>query len=513
MRLTVLNGVALLLVVVAFAVAAYAAQMQAMQRDLDDSLATQAREFNAALRVEFDLFRRLARVSMPDLSVFAASVYFIQVTNEDGEIVGRSRNMEEATLPSDAEMLRAALDGQQWFADVLVEGQPLRQFVAPLRVSLPAGDTLNVGMIQFARPLGTAYNMQRTLQATFFGVGSLAVLASLAVGWLLARAALRPIERLATTAHEIGSAQDFGRRVPVRARARDEVGRLAMEFNEMLGRLQAAYQQTEASLAAQRRFVADASHELRTPLTSLRGNVDFLRRILTNRGTPPSLEVQEQLLADLESETDRIARLVGDLLVLAQADAGQHLALQPTPLVRVVEDAFRSARYLGNDVDLTLHTRVDGEVWVNGDADRLRQLLLILLDNALKYTPEGGQVELSTELAHRAERPGVRLRVKDNGQGIPPGDLGRIFERFYRSDTARTAGGAGLGLAIAQWIVDEHRGQVEVESQEGRGTTIKVWLPIIQVPEADRVPTAEAPATSTRRGWDRSLVRLHRRGR
>jgi signal transduction histidine kinase len=333
-------------------------------------------------------------------------------------------------------------------------------------------------MIAVARPLSSLNQSLQSLQTSFLLVGAAGVLVSLVAGWLLARAALRPIDRLAAAAHAIGASRDFARRVPEGADRPDEVGRLAREFNLMLGQLQAAYNQLEAALSAQRRFVADASHELRTPLAVLRGNLDLLGNTLPE--VTERTEAPGDLLADMQSETERMGRLVSDLLLLAQADAGQHLSLAPLEVAPLVRDAFRAARFIREGVELRLGEMAEG-AWVAGDADRLKQVLLILLDNALKYTPVGGRVGLEA----RVSGPRVVLCVSDTGPGVPAAERTRIFDRFYRADVARGRGGAGLGLAIAKWIVDEHHGTLSVESNgEGArpGSVFSVSLPRIPAP-------------------------------
>ena len=206
-------------------------------------------------------------------------------------------------------------------------------------------------------------------------------------GWLLARTALHPIDRLAQTADAIGAARDFGRRVPVASERPDEIGRLGMAFNRMLGELQAAHEQVATALVAQRRFVADASHELRTPLATLRGNVDLLRQMIADLGDADTQETA--ILDDVSAEAERMSRLVADLLLLAQADAGQHLTLRPLDVGPVARDAARAARLLRDDVAGRGGALPD-DLWVRGHADRLRQVLMILLDNAVKHAPPVG---------------------------------------------------------------------------------------------------------------------------
>ena len=232
----------------------------------------------------------------------------------------------------------------------------------------------------------------------------------------------------------------------------------------------------------QRRFVADASHELRTPLTSIRGNVAFLRR---DQGTISPQE-RAEALDDIAAEVERMARLVNDLLALARADAGQQLVRRPAALHEVVRDVFRGMQRTHPQHDLRLEQLDTAEVL--GDADYLTQLLLILLDNATKYTRPGDRIMLSL-----ARQNGTALvSVADTGPGITPEDLPHIFERFYRASTARATGGSGLGLAIAQWIVAEHGGQITVESAPGAGSRFTVSLPLSDGAAAPAEPRAAA---------------------
>jgi len=474
LRLTLLNGLVLLLAIGAFAGVAYAIQARALQTSLDSSLQEQARWFGDNASLWFDRASRRPRgVVLPDPRTFAAPDVLIHIDGPGGEIYGRSRSLGDSSLPVDTEMVRRAMSGQAWFSDLELDGEPVRLYVAPLRVGrAPGPDGGQIAaMIAVARPLSSLNQSLQTLQTSFLLVGAAGVLVSLIAGWLLARAALSPIDRLAAAAHAIGAARDFSRRVPEAEGRQDEVGRLAQEFNAMLGQLQAAYNQLEAALAAQRRFVADASHELRTPLAVLRGNLDLLGTSLPDESQQP--DAPGDLLADMQSETERMGRLVGDLLLLAQADAGQHLTLAPLEVAPLVRDAFRAARFIREGVELRLG-EVAEDTWVEGDADRLKQVLLILLDNALKYSPLGGRVTLE------ARRSGsqVVLSVSDAGPGVSPADRERIFDRFYRADVARGRGGAGLGLAIAKWIVDEHHGLLRVESNNsGPGSVFSITLP------------------------------------
>ncbi|MGE3273384.1 MAG: sensor histidine kinase, partial [Chloroflexota bacterium] len=423
---------------------------------------------------------------VPILRRFAGTSTFVQVANAQGEVEARSENLGFAdTLPLPAEALTAALAGQDWLGEVVAEGQRLRLYVTPLLVTRAAGEQQLLLVLQVAQPLGAFDHTLQTLKTTVLLVGAAGVIVALAAGWMLARTALHPIDRLAQVADAIGVARDFGRRVPVSDARPDEIGRLAMAFNRMLGELQQSHDQVATALVAQRRFVADASHELRTPLATLRGNIDLLQQMRADLGTADA--TASVILDDASVEAERMSRLVADLLLLAQADAGQHLTLRPLDLADVAREVVRAARRLRHEVTVeagTLPERLE----VLGHADRLRQVLLILLDNAVKYTPAGGRVTLSARQEQQDGGPWIAVEVADTGPGIPPEEQDRIFERFYRARGARSGEGTGLGLAIARWIVEEHQGTISVSSTPGAGATFTVRLPTLSEPPPTLTP-------------------------
>ena len=222
----------------------------------------------------------------------------------------------------------------------------------------------------------------------------------------------------------------------------------------------------EGSIAAQRRFVADASHELRTPLTTLRLNVELLRHD-PDTETPDRAEI----LDDVASELDRLSRLVHGLLDLARADAGLHLEKQTVRADEIIRDVYHQVKPTADGIALGTGDLVP--ITLSANSDYLKQLLLTLVDNALKYTDPGGQVRLDLEQDGRW----VKFVVTDTGRGITPEDLPHIFERFYRAREARSKRGTGLGLAVAQWIATEHGGHIEVQSLPGQGAVFTAWLP------------------------------------
>jgi two-component system OmpR family sensor kinase len=269
--------------------------------------------------------------------------------------------------------------------------------------------------------------------------------------------ALRPVDTIAQTARQITAADDLGRRIPYESQ--DELGQLTKTFNQTLERLERLFN-------AQRRFVADVSHEMRTPLTTIRGNISLMRRI----------GYDEESVAAIDGETQRMTRLVEDLLLLAKADAGRlSLEKQLVELDTLVLEVYNQAHILSED-KVSVHLGQLDQARVMGDSDRLKQLLLNLVSNGLKYTPEGGDVTLSLN----RDDEWVRVDVTDTGVGIPAEDLPHIFDRFYRVDKARSRvmGGTGLGLSIAHWIAEAHGGQLSVVSEVGKGSTFTVKLPL-----------------------------------
>jgi signal transduction histidine kinase len=287
--------------------------------------------------------------------------------------------------------------------------------------------------------------------------------ATFTVGLLLAGRALRPVSELTDTARSIARSRDFEHRVQVRTR-QDELGRMAITFNEMLASLEQAY-------AAQQRFVSDASHELRAPLTAIQGNLELLE-------DRPNLATsdRQEAVGEAAREARRMSTLVADLLALARADAGVSVRRERVELDRVLLETMGEARHLARGQRLEVGALEPAII--NGDTDRLKQLLLILIDNALKYTPAVGQITLG--LRHRDAI--VEIAVEDTGIGIPEADLPHVFERFYRADPARSRdpGGTGLGLSIAQWIAHQHDGDIRLSSRVGSGTTAIVRLPAVR---------------------------------
>jgi signal transduction histidine kinase len=307
----------------------------------------------------------------------------------------------------------------------------------------------------------------------YIGVISAAI--AIGLSYLFTPRLFDPLNDILEATKRLGDGGSFGQRLPNSDRP-DIFGELAVAINQTLNRM-------ERLLRAQQQFLADVSHELRTPLTAVRGNADLMRQAKT---------YDDESIMVIQEESARMGRLVDDLLLLARADTGGlPMRQQRVQLDDLFFEVFRKMQVLQKKTRVTLAVKEIDQVAVIGDPDRLDQVMINLVDNAIKYTTAGGTVEMSLSQADGM----AQLVIRDNGIGIPPEDLPYIFNRFYRVDKARARaqGGSGLGLSIVEWIVDAHQGKIEVESEVGVGTTFTVYLPIMPQPvegeEEDEQPS------------------------
>lgn len=453
LRLTLLYSAILALTLVVFSVALYVTVSRVTLNVLADSLADEAH------RLVGSKYFKLDHIDYPARK-FAAPETYVQTISFGGEVVDRTANLGSYVLPLSDTGLRTCRNGQPKTEITSTENGRLLIYSQPVR-----DQGRVVGIVQLARSLVDYDQSLNTLKRLLAIVGGVVTVAAFGVGWVLAGAGLQPIHRITQTAQTIGAERDFNQRVDYDGPT-DEVGQLATTFNGMLTELEDAYRQVEQALQTQRRFVADASHELRTPLTTIRGNLELLRR-----EPPISAEDRVAVLADVVEECERLIRLVNDLLVLARADAGRPLRREPVRIKPLIEDVCRQTKVLGSDKRIRCDDLLD--VAVAGNRDALKQVLLTLVDNALKYTPAGGEISIETT----ADRGQIATSVRDTGPGISPAVLPHIFERFYQSDTARAGAGFGLGLAIAKTLVEAQAGTIEVESEVGEGSVFTVRLP------------------------------------
>jgi len=456
-RLTLWYGGILALLLLLFGGSLYTILRGSLFASTDRTLAETAGQVQASVRTQIagTPSNWEAIITLPPLDVFAAPGVFVQVRRPTGEVAAASANLLGQSLPELPSQVREqVLAGRVDLRTVRVGVVRLR-----LRSEAIAVGGRPAGILQVAaslQPVDAA--LQRLLTLLLAG-GGFGLLLAILGGSLLSRQALAPIARVTETARRIAATEDLGERVTAPA-VQDEVGRLASTLNEMLDRLQRLFQ-------GQQRFIADVSHELRTPLAAIRGNLEVLQR-----GAQADPALLQESLQDIEQEVARLSRMVADLLALARAEAGTHLERRPVELDPLLLEVYREARHLARGVEVRLGS--EDQVQVEGDPDRLKQLLLNLVDNALKYTPAGGTATLSL---YREGRWAC-IAVADSGPGIPAEELPHIFERFYRGKAAGRRGGMGLGLSIARWIAEEHGGQITAESREGEGSTFTLWLPL-----------------------------------
>ena len=391
-------------------------------------------------------------IKFPPLDM-TANVY-VQIWGRNERLMTSSPNLSQINESLDADNLHI---NQPVYHETRFREVHLRVLNVPLII-----DGRSVGTLQAASSLDIV-DAAREVLVYIMGIATvIAVLLAAFGSWLAVGRALAPLDSITDTAEQINRADDLARRIPYDGPKRDEIGSLIEAFNQTLERL-------ETLFTSQQRFLADVSHELRTPLTVIKGNVDLMRRMR---------ELDDESLSSIDQEAGRLTRLVGGLLLLAQAESGSvSLNMKPVELDTLVLEVFKEMKVLAGE-KIKLHLTEIDQIQVNGDRDRLKQVLLNLVGNAIQYTPQGGDVFLSLGIV--AEQ--ARLIIRDTGPGIPAEDLPHIFERFYRAEKSRTRGkttGFGLGLSIAHWIVDKHGGRIEVDSKDGQGTTFCIWLPLL----------------------------------
>lgn len=382
----------------------------------------------------------------------------IRILDTQGTVLVDSQREQQGLSLADDPLVAQALTGQ--YAS---QSDPSGEDAA-LVLALPAViDNQLVGVIYVSQPLDDVVSVLRDLRLRWLLSTLIALALSGLVGLLLSTAIARPLQRLTAAAGAVAQGQ-LDQQVPVRSK--DEIGRLSQTFNDMTARLKAARQM-------QIDFVANVSHELRTPLTSVKGMLETLRD-----GAVDDLEVRDHFLKVVEDETNRLIRLVNDLLILSRADSeALNLRCQAHDLTQLAQACFERLAPQAETRRITLQLEPEPATppaWA--DPDRIEQVIVNLLDNAIKFSKPGGVVTVKISLRSDGR---LLAQVCDEGIGIPAEDLSRIGQRFYRVDKARarTVGGSGLGLAIAQALVSAHGGQLCLESQEGHGTVVSFTLP------------------------------------
>src|SRR6266508_495393 len=457
LRLTLLYSTMIGVILLIFGAAVYILVNVILLNQVDDTLAGVAGDIMKVAKV--DSVGQINVISLPALDITANA--YVQVWGPDSKLISTSPSLGVLADPLDPIGLKA---GRTIYRDSYVQGVHLRVLTVPIELHGRV-----VGILQIGSSL-TVVDATRGDMLAIMIIGALIaiVLAGLA-SWVVLGRAFSPLESIADSVDQINRADDLSRRIPYQAQTNDEIGDLVESFNQTLERL-------ETLFTSQQRFLADVSHELRTPLTVIKGNVDLMRRMK---------EVDDESLRSIDEEAGRLTRLVAGLLMLAQAESGKlTLNFQLVELDLLLTEVFQEMHILaGSKVRLYLN-EID-QVQINGDRDRLKQVFLNLVANAIQYTPQGGEVFMSLAII----KDQARIIIRDTGPGIPSEDLPHIFERFYRAEKSRTrskVSGFGLGLSIAHWIVEHHGGKIEVDSREGKGTTFAIWLPL-RIPEGKKL--------------------------
>jgi heavy metal sensor kinase len=460
-RLTLYYLAILSAVLIFFGMAIYAYLSRSLLTIIDSSLIYETRQIERQMTapVMSDSGSEPEEISTEHLM---SAAQIVQIIDDRGEVRDETGLLMKLHLPVVPEkLLKISNDQPQLETIALASGEQLRLITK--RATFPDGESFFIRIGQSLKPLQVA----RRRLIWLLGIAvPIALLLGSYGGWMLANQALHPVDRITCAAEQI-SASDLAQRVPLPGKM-DEIGRLAKTFNSMIARLQTAFER-------QRQFTSAASHEMRTPLAVMRGEIEVTLR----RERSPE-EYRQTLSSSLE-EIKRLSRLVEDLLTLARGDAGQSL-LQREPVIlgELCAQTVGYLRPLAEDRQQSLSLEESkSPLVISGDTQRLQQMLLNLLDNAIKYTGQGGNIRLGLN----ATDTDALITITDTGRGIPAEDLPHIFERFFRHSKTtadRTASGFGLGLSIVKWIVDSHGGNIEASSTPGQGTTFTVRLPLMK---------------------------------
>lgn len=453
-RLTLWYAGVLALSLIAFAFLIYYAAAAIFYERQDESLRSTVQTVASAYMEELGEQQSVGKASKVVLAELVFPSRYVEVADTNGKAVAWSPNFSGNGLVIPAPALTEARQRGVSFVSV----NDLRMAVVPLSTDR------ELGFAAVAEPLSVIDEALRRLRRELFAGVPLVLLLASAGGYFLARKSLSPIASMNEQTQRI-TAERLSLRLDV-TNPRDELGRLATTINELLTRL-------ETSFKEQQRFIADASHELRTPLAVLRGETEVAL------GKKRTIDEYQDSLSLIKDEAERLSRIVEDLFILARqpVDGPRTLAQEEISLNEVVKECVRAARVLAVRKGVRLKTEYgSASIVLSGDDELIKRMMLNLLDNAVKYTPQGG--EISVALAR--QNGSALIVVRDTGIGIPQRDQLHIFDRFYRVDKARSRalGGAGLGLSIVSWIVAAHGGKVDVDSTAGRGSKFTVELPL-----------------------------------
>jgi heavy metal sensor kinase len=453
-RLTLWYAGVLAFSLIAFALVIYYAAGNIFHERQEESLRSTAQTVASAYVEEFAEAHSLTKAGEIVLQEITFPNRYVQLTDNSGNPIAASANLSGSSITIPTQVLAEAR--ARGFSNATVNG--LRVTVVPL------SSDQTFGFAAVAEPLSVVEDGLSELRRDLFAGVSLVLLLASAGGYFLARKSLAPIASMNSQTQRV-SAENLSARLDV-TNSRDELGRLATTINDLLARL-------ENSFKEQQRFIADASHELRTPLAVLRGETEVAL------GKTRTIDEYQQSLSLIQDEAERLSRIVEDLFILARQPINTRAALnkERVSLNDAVRDCARAAQVLAVRKGVRLKLETDSpSIALNGDEELIRRLILNLLDNAVKYTPAGGEISL----ALGRQNGSAEIVVRDTGIGIPEAAQPRVFDRFYRVDKARARamGGAGLGLSIAQWIVEVHGGEITLASTPGEGSSFTVVLPV-----------------------------------
>jgi heavy metal sensor kinase len=459
-KLSWFHGLSIAVIITVFGLVRYQVLSYSARRDFDEHLLVDAQVFAGHCRVSSDTiaWNHEGLDASTTLSVLEMSLYFV-LTDPAGQIYHKDLHSKYVQELLSQGTLEPVLRQHAGFSDAMAaDGSAYRFVNLPVR----AADGSGLFYLHIGRVLDPLANALQEYLSIYLYSAPLILMFSVAVGWYLSGRALRPFQEVAQTAERISSI-NLHTRIAT-AHQEIEVVRLVKAFNAMIGRLHESFQQM-------RKFNADAAHELRTPLAILQGETEIALR------TPALPEdIRSVLISNLE-ELDRLTRIINDMLTLAEAEAGnQVLVKTPLNLKPLLEDLVDQMRVLALDRNISIDLFNLHDATVDVDELWIRRAFLNLVDNAIKYSKD----EASIQVRLLAQGEQARLSIRDEGIGIGAEDLPHIFDRLFRADPARSraSGGAGLGLSLVKWIVEEHGGRIEVQSELGRGTTFEVVLPL-----------------------------------
>ena len=458
-RLTAWHVAVLGFFLILFSVLLYAFLSKRLHESIDNSLKVSASVVKKAALIDY------SRAPLPGLDLFFDQFLgysninkFYRIYDGSGNVDSRSKGIDASKFPLTQDSYSRATKGEITYETFTLAP---KHHIRVITMPVIRNDNL-VNLIQVGTSLKGVEDTLKNLRIFLFAAIPGVLILSTLGGRFMATRALKPVEEITQTAQNIAHGANLSQRIPM-PEVQDEIGNLANTFNQMMDRL-------EKSFAQVRQFSSDASHELRTPLTVLKGQSELVLSKPRSKG-----EYQEVVSSNLE-EINYMSRILEDLLTLSKGDEGEiSLEKEPVELGNIIEEVSRQGEILASEKDIKIIVAYLEPVTILGDAHRLKQMVWILIHNAIKFTLGGGEIKITLQDLDDT----VYFTIKDTGIGIPEQDLPKIFDRFYRVDKARSRqeGGSGLGLAICKFIVDRHHGTIDVESKLGEGTKFKIRFP------------------------------------